>query len=514
MYTFDLVLPLHQLDYNSMDNYTFKTISPNFIEVFGMENRFARKRDKRRMNLVNALRFVEERVSCRLDDIHCDIGCDSMNSQPIFNSTNIPLTTRDSNSFNWSGIPTALDPTSGELNNVRARRKREQLESLISLVDNEINTYKELRGESPSTIVEFGAGSGHLGLIIAFLYPNCKVVLIERKEYSANMAKSRVNQCNLQNVEVKTGDIADLINGVVAFDLAVSLHSCGMLTDLILELVLKSKSSFVLVPCCYGQIKHSLPTQHMKIGHLATDSASRGIFGSLLDLKNDQSAPETDSAVTMAEHLNYGQSLKEGFTNSQIKAKEGEQVASSREIRSFSDFLDPKTFKRFFDDDWSCLETIAASADFAAASVEVDRHASCRLNVDKDAHAPKEEQGKSLTHADHEIRVKVGIKSGMVEEKHSLSSGSNFGEEKLADSDQSRMILVTHKAKERPQDEFKNEESFLCAKRCMRCIDLMRIHSIVERSGGMYICRLTSLYPLTCSPKNNAITGTFTMLRR
>ena len=37
------------------------------------------------------------------------------------------------------------------------------------------------------------------------------------------------------------------------FDLALGLHTCGLLADAILALARKRRSSVCLVPCCYGQ---------------------------------------------------------------------------------------------------------------------------------------------------------------------------------------------------------------------------------------------------------------------
>ena len=37
------------------------------------------------------------------------------------------------------------------------------------------------------------------------------------------------------------------------FDLALGLHTCGLLADAVLALAVKRRSSVCLVPCCYGQ---------------------------------------------------------------------------------------------------------------------------------------------------------------------------------------------------------------------------------------------------------------------
>ena len=55
-------------------------------------------------------------------------------------------------------------------------------------------------------------------------------------------------------------------------------------------------------------------------------------------------------------------------------------------------------------------------------------------------------------------------------------------------------------------------EPFLLAKRCMRLIDYDRALSFLSSAsklGCRYAFRLTSLFPLSCSPKNDVIVGRF-----
>ena len=42
--------------------------------------------------------------------------------------------------------------------------------------------------------VEFGAGTGHLGLALAYLRPEASVVLVEARERSAAVARERVER--------------------------------------------------------------------------------------------------------------------------------------------------------------------------------------------------------------------------------------------------------------------------------------------------------------------------------
>ena len=46
----------------------------------------------------------------------------------------------------------------------------------------------------------------------------------------------------------------DYFNG--AFDIGVSLHACGVATDLVIQKCIQNSASFVSCPCCYGEFLH------------------------------------------------------------------------------------------------------------------------------------------------------------------------------------------------------------------------------------------------------------------
>ena len=47
--------------------------------------------------------------------------------------------------------------------------------------------------------MDFGAGSGHLGLLVAFLYPDCEVVLVEPNAVRYETSISRAKELGLGN---------------------------------------------------------------------------------------------------------------------------------------------------------------------------------------------------------------------------------------------------------------------------------------------------------------------------
>ena len=149
-------------------------------------------------------------------------------------------------------------------------------------------------------VVEFGAGSGHLGLLLANSRPDCTVTLVEIKGWTCNFARDRVAALGVTNCKIFCGSVDEYAGTGDDFDVAVGLHCCGLLTDSVLELAAArclspyivhlhaclrvhmfggmpviyhfvshprslptnhSRAAVCLVPCCYGQIVSALDHQ-------------------------------------------------------------------------------------------------------------------------------------------------------------------------------------------------------------------------------------------------------------
>ena len=54
--------------------------------------------------------------------------------------------------------------------------------------------------EAGNVIVDFCAGGGHLGILLAYLLPDCHILLIENKEESIRRAMDRVLKLDLRNI--------------------------------------------------------------------------------------------------------------------------------------------------------------------------------------------------------------------------------------------------------------------------------------------------------------------------
>ncbi|XP_025835217.1 glutathione S-transferase C-terminal domain-containing protein homolog [Agrilus planipennis] len=150
----------------------------------------------------------------------------------------------DDVNFSWSEISSEAAPCSGALPEKRVSRKTQQLENLAKAA-------VKLAEDKSKTIVDFCSGSGHLGIVIAALLPQCRVVLIENKEKSLQRAMERVEKMNLGNVTFLQ---CNLDYFQANFDIGLALHACGVATDLVIQTCIDRKANFICCPCCYGGI--------------------------------------------------------------------------------------------------------------------------------------------------------------------------------------------------------------------------------------------------------------------
>lgn len=150
--------------------------------------------------------------------------------------------------LDWASLPPGLDPADGELDQERAKRKQDQVTSLLA------HALDMLADRAAASVVEFGAGSGHLGLLLAHLRPEVRVCLVEIKEYSAERARQRIAALGAENCRVFCGSLDAFSATGEAFDMAMGLHTCGLLADAVLSLAIGRGSMVCLVPCCYGQV--------------------------------------------------------------------------------------------------------------------------------------------------------------------------------------------------------------------------------------------------------------------
>ncbi|XP_077984395.1 glutathione S-transferase C-terminal domain-containing protein-like [Glandiceps talaboti] len=143
----------------------------------------------------------------------------------------------------WNDFPEDVRPVQGGVTELRCQRKCQQVENIVSAV--------LTIAKNGDTIVDFCCGSGHVGITLAYLLPKCQVYLVENKVESLDRAQSRIHNIQLKNITLHHGNL-DYFQG--SFDIGVSLHACGVATDMVLDKCISCHAAFVSAPCCYGSI--------------------------------------------------------------------------------------------------------------------------------------------------------------------------------------------------------------------------------------------------------------------
>ena len=243
------------------------------------------------MKKLNSLDLENSYTSCckKLDDLTIK---ESINNTPEckdningFDHLNVCQLLTESK-LNWEELPLAVHPIEGKLPASRLQRKCNQLESLVKIV---ISIARE-----GDIIVDFCAGGGHLGIILAFLLPQCQIIFVENKKESLDKAVKRVKTLKLKNVNFFQ---CNLDYFEIKFDIGTCLHACGVATDLVLKKCIEQNASFVCSPCCYGSIRPNSILDYPRSLKFKNDykiSLSEYlILGHAADQTHDENNPKT-----------------------------------------------------------------------------------------------------------------------------------------------------------------------------------------------------------------------------
>lgn len=148
--------------------------------------------------------------------------------------------------IDWTTLPKEVDPTGGLMEGLRAQRKRWQVENLIHILRDHVHP--------GSVIVDFGASSGNLGLPVAASFPQSHVYIVDKKPRTVDIARLRIAQSALKNVELYPGFVQEV---TIPFDIGLGLHLCGDGTDQAQALCMERGAVYIMAPCCIGFIQRS-----------------------------------------------------------------------------------------------------------------------------------------------------------------------------------------------------------------------------------------------------------------
>lgn len=155
--------------------------------------------------------------------------------------------------IDWSTLPTSLDPGCIIAKGPKAQRKRWQVESLVGACAAVITPRRDCLA-SQLRIVDFCGGSGHVGLVLACVFSQARVIIVDMKLDSLEKARARASEAGLTNVEFQLLDIRLFAS---PFDIGCALHACGEASDLMMQKCIAAQAAFVCAPCCVGKLRSS-----------------------------------------------------------------------------------------------------------------------------------------------------------------------------------------------------------------------------------------------------------------
>lgn len=154
-------------------------------------------------------------------------------------------------SIPWDSMPSSSKPAGGGLPSNRIYRKTIQVENMMRLAIDIISQLMCAEITRSIVVVEFCAGSGFVCIPLAVLYPQVQFILLDKKSASLQIAKKRVNEAKLSNVNIIEQNISDFDED---FDVGIALHACGFASDLSLQKCVKRQATFIICPCCIGKV--------------------------------------------------------------------------------------------------------------------------------------------------------------------------------------------------------------------------------------------------------------------
>ena len=169
------------------------------------------------------------------------------------------------NNIDWSIVPESIRPEKIILNNKngvkRGTWKKYQVETFYQLLQ------PLLGGKKCFRIVDFGSGTGNIGLALAWLFPKHKFICVDYNPYCIKIGNDRINQINNKNdkneknkIIVRKFDNIEFVESRIedfneSFDICIACHACGNATDYAQLQSFKNNACYIICSCCVGKIK-------------------------------------------------------------------------------------------------------------------------------------------------------------------------------------------------------------------------------------------------------------------
>ena len=131
-------------------------------------------------------------------------------------------------------------------------RKRMQIEAMLAFIEL-IATPRTERYR----ILDICGGRGDLGLVLARMFPESLVTIMDRNKLGLLQVKYRTEQLGLRNVLTREMDLFEPnLTCTDQWDLIIGLHACGQLTDMILSFFGDRCAHLIIATCCFGKMEN------------------------------------------------------------------------------------------------------------------------------------------------------------------------------------------------------------------------------------------------------------------
>uniref|UniRef100_A0A7S2ZQU7 R3H domain-containing protein n=1 Tax=Rhodosorus marinus TaxID=101924 RepID=A0A7S2ZQU7_9RHOD len=176
----------------------------------------------------------------------------------------------------FSALPEEVDPGCGVLLPTgRGARKREQINFLVNAAGAFL--CKQVGG---GILVDMCGGCGHVGLVLAALFPQWEVVIADMNPKALAVAAKRASDAGLSNVQTWEGRIDEFDQ---PFDFCIALHACGMASDIAIAKAIEARAPVVCAPCCVGKVTSALEVNEFTSSYLSRFLLRDRVDGALDD---------------------------------------------------------------------------------------------------------------------------------------------------------------------------------------------------------------------------------------
>jgi len=284
--------------------------------------------------------------------------------------------------LSWSTMSRLIDPSwkpahvgRGPKHENRVLRKRLQVESFVSI----LRAANLL--QPGQTVVDFGSGTGNLVLPLAFAFPHCDFVAVDKSDKAIAFLNERASDAGLSNVKGFAGCIEDF--GEMASlrelhpDVVLALHVCGAGTDYAIQQAKRIGASFCVSPCCIGKMQHVVlgrrhggddaltgnqlqqgsmryprstwarkllsTTEHIRLAKMADFSGHNGVSG--YDMKS-QEGKLPRAAKTLVEYDRQRRCDEDGYATYLLKLLEEDSCVKNDIIVGFPSREVAETFEQ------------------------------------------------------------------------------------------------------------------------------------------------------------------------